>query len=118
MGLLQQLYHDAELGFDLPCQCHTSVCSSRASGVFTPDLKRVGCLLRHADSMLRTLWQGGMPKKHQDALRKELLHTYGHEYLITLSLLQSAGASLPPGADHHAGRSRAQKPTDTEVLRY
>lgn len=41
------------------------------------------------------LWQGGVPKKHQDALRRELLHTYGHEYLITLDLLQSAGAPLP-----------------------
>ena len=40
------------------------------------------------------LRQGGVPKKHQDALRRELLHTYGHEYLITLDLLQSAGAAL------------------------
>ncbi|KAK9844079.1 hypothetical protein WJX81_004070 [Elliptochloris bilobata] len=40
---------------------------------------------------LLSLTQGGVPKKHQDALRRELLHTYGHEYLITLSLLQAAG---------------------------
>lgn len=39
------------------------------------------------------LWQGGLPKKHQDTLRRELLHTYGHEYLRTLSLLQAAGAA-------------------------
>jgi hypothetical protein len=38
------------------------------------------------------LRQGGVPKKHQDSLRREVLHTYGHEYLGTLTLLQSAGA--------------------------
>ena len=63
----------------------------------------VAAPLQCADNACRVRWQGGVPKKHQDALRRELLHTYGHEYLITLDLLQSAGA---PGADDYV-QSRA-----------
>ena len=35
--------------------------------------------------------QGGIPKKHWDVLRREVLHTYGHEHVLTLAALQGAG---------------------------
>lgn len=35
--------------------------------------------------------QGGIPKKHWDVLRREVLHTYGHEHVLTLAALQDAG---------------------------
>ena len=35
--------------------------------------------------------QGGIPKKHWDMLRREVLHTYGHEHVLTLAALQDAG---------------------------
>ena len=37
--------------------------------------------------------QGGIPKRHCDGLRREVLHTYGHEHVLTLASLQTAGAS-------------------------
>ncbi|KAK9830347.1 hypothetical protein WJX72_011177 [[Myrmecia] bisecta] len=40
---------------------------------------------------LISLTQGGVPKKQFDALRKEVLHTYGHEHILTLTSLQDAG---------------------------
>ncbi|BDA43254.1 Vacuolar protein sorting-associated protein 33A [Coccomyxa sp. Obi] len=40
---------------------------------------------------LMSLTQGGVPKKYFDALRKEVLHSYGHEYMLLLSKLQDAG---------------------------
>ncbi|KAK9915301.1 hypothetical protein WJX75_007269 [Coccomyxa subellipsoidea] len=40
---------------------------------------------------LLSLTQGGVPKKYYDALRKEVLHSYGHEYMLMLSKLQDAG---------------------------
>ena len=40
---------------------------------------------------LLSLTQGGVPKKYFDALRKEILHSYGHEYMLMLSKLQDAG---------------------------
>ena len=40
---------------------------------------------------LLSLTQGGVPKKYFDALRKEVLHSYGHEYMLLLSKLQDAG---------------------------
>ena len=36
--------------------------------------------------------QGGIPKRHCDGLRREVLHTYGHEHVLTLASLQAAGA--------------------------
>jgi len=42
--------------------------------------------------VLMSVTAGGVPKKHFDALRREILHTYGHENVITLSNLQDAGA--------------------------
>lgn len=38
--------------------------------------------------------QGGVPKKHWDSLRREVLHTYGHEHILTLTTLQDAGGLL------------------------
>ena len=38
--------------------------------------------------------QGGVPKKHWDSLRREVLHTYGHEHILTLTTLQDAGEHL------------------------
>ena len=35
--------------------------------------------------------QGGIPKKYWDVLRREVLHTYGHEHVLTLAALQDAG---------------------------
>ena len=36
---------------------------------------------------------GGVPKKHFDALRREILHTYGHQHIRTLTAMQDAGDS-------------------------
>lgn len=52
----------------------------------------VGAVLRLL--CLLSLTQGGVPRKFHDALRREVLHTYGHEYLPALCALQDAGA--PP----------------------
>ena len=41
--------------------------------------------------VLMSVTAGGVPKKHFDALRREILHTYSHENVITLSNLQDAG---------------------------
>lgn len=41
--------------------------------------------------VLMTLTAGGIPKKYFDPLRREVLHTYGHENILTLSRLQEAG---------------------------
>ena len=38
--------------------------------------------------------QGGVPKKHWDTLRWEVLHTYGHEHILTLAALQEAGETF------------------------
>lgn len=35
---------------------------------------------------------GGLPRKQLDGLRQELLHTYGHQHLLTLNVLEKAGA--------------------------
>lgn len=51
-----------------------------------PSVLRLLCLL--------SLTAGGMPKKFHDALRREVLASYGHEHLPTLSKLQDAGALL------------------------
>ncbi|KAI3426123.1 hypothetical protein D9Q98_008502 [Chlorella vulgaris] len=34
---------------------------------------------------------GGVPKKHYDNLRRDILNTYGHQHLLTLALLSKAG---------------------------
>lgn len=44
---------------------------------------RLLCILSHT--------QGGVPKKHWDVLRREVLHTYGHEHILTLGALQESG---------------------------
>ena len=44
--------------------------------------------------VLVTLTAGGIPKKYFDPLRREVLHTYGHENILTLSRLQAAGDTL------------------------
>ncbi len=44
--------------------------------------------------VLMSVTAGGVPKKHFDALRREILHTYGHENIVTLSALQDAGVCL------------------------
>lgn len=41
--------------------------------------------------VLLSLTNGGLPKKHFDYFRKELLHSYGFEYMILLSNLEKAG---------------------------
>ncbi len=40
------------------------------------------------------VFQGGVPKKHWDVLRREVVHTYGHEHILTLAALQDAGETL------------------------
>ena len=35
----------------------------------------------------------GLSRKHLDSLKQEILHTYGHEHLLTLSSLERAGRS-------------------------
>ena len=47
---------------------------------------------------LLSLTQSGIAKKFFDALRKEFLHSYGHEYLLMLSKLQDAGGWLHSAA--------------------
>lgn len=61
------------------------------------------CQGERLESVLRLLalmsvTGGGVPKKHFDALRREVLHTYGHENILTISAMQEAGtrsASAP-----------------------
>ena len=54
-------------------------------------LARGGLLsLQHLDAAV----QGGVPKKYWDSLRREVLHTYGHEHILTLTSLQNAGQQL------------------------
>ena len=58
------------------------------------------CQGERMESVLRLLalmsvTGGGVPKKHFDALRREVLHTYGHENILTLSAMQDAGAGPP-----------------------
>ena len=40
--------------------------------------------------------QGGIPKKLHDAMYRDILHTYGHQHMLSLQLLQSAGQSSLP----------------------
>lgn len=47
--------------------------------------------------------QGGVPRKHWDVLRREVLHTYGHEHVLTLAALQDAGRAVPVVT--HEGRA-------------
>lgn len=47
---------------------------------------------------LLSLTQSGIAKKYFDALRKEFLQSYGHEYLLMLSKLQDAGGWLHSAA--------------------
>lgn len=49
--------------------------------------------------VLVTLAAGGVPKRYYDSLRREVLHTYGHEHISTLSRLQEAG--VHPGFPSH-----------------
>ncbi|KAL3150677.1 hypothetical protein ABBQ32_000472 [Trebouxia sp. C0010 RCD-2024] len=44
---------------------------------------RLLCILSHT--------QASVPRKHWDVLRREVLHTYGHEHVLTLAALQDAG---------------------------
>lgn len=41
--------------------------------------------------VLLSLTNGGLPKKHFDYLRRELLHSYGFEHIFTLSNLEKSG---------------------------
>ena len=50
--------------------------------------------------VLVTLAAGGVPKRYYDSLRREVLHTYGHEHISTLTRLQEAGAQ--PALRPHA----------------
>ncbi len=55
------------------------------------------CAEEPVGSVLRLLCllsgtQGGVPKRWHEALRREVLHSYGHAYLPALSALQDAGA--------------------------
>ncbi|KAG2453701.1 hypothetical protein HYH02_001913 [Chlamydomonas schloesseri] len=45
---------------------------------------------------------GGLPRKQLDSLRQELLHTYGHQHLLTLNALEKAGLlKASPGTKSH-----------------
>ena len=44
----------------------------------------------------------GLSRKHLDGLRQELLHTYGHEHLLTLTSLERAGGC---GGNHRGEES-------------
>ena len=64
---------------------------------------------------LLSLTQSGIAKKYFDALRKEFLQSYGHEFLLMLSKLQDAGCfpaiallpylhARPPSMSQHLHR--------------
>lgn len=64
------------------------------------------CQGERLESVLRLLalmsvTGGGLPKKHFDALRREVLHTYGHENILTISSMQDAGTGPTSGPDYH-----------------
>ncbi len=69
-----------ELACVAPGARQEMMCAEEGAGA----VLRLLCLL--------SLTQGGVPRKFHDALRREVLHTYGHEYLPVLSALQDAGA--------------------------
>lgn len=70
--------------------CHMTVCASKVQ-----ELICEGALLHNVLRLmvLVTLTAGGIPKKYYDPLRREVLHTYGHENIVTLSWLQEAGGA-------------------------
>ncbi|KAG1659726.1 hypothetical protein FOA52_012266 [Chlamydomonas sp. UWO 241] len=51
----------------------------------------------------------GLSKKHLDGLRCELLHTYGHEHLVTLAALERAGFVRPASAAGKASFKEMRK---------
>jgi len=65
------------------------------AGSLTQELICAGEPLQNVLRLLAlvTLTAGGIPKKYYDSLRREILHTYGHENILTLSRLQDAGAA-------------------------
>ncbi len=46
---------------------------------------------------------GGLPRRHWDGLRTQLLHSYGHEHLLTLAALEKAGEVPACGAGRAPG---------------
>lgn len=57
-------------------------------------LKLATCSTHHEVLTVKSSMQGGVPKKHWDGLRREVLHTYGHEHILTLTSLQDAGKTF------------------------
>lgn len=51
----------------------------------------------------------GLSKKHLDPLRQELLHTYGHQHLLTLSNLETAGFIRPASSSAKASFKEMRK---------
>ena len=65
--------------------------------------------------VLVTLAAGGVPKRYYDTLRREVLHTYGHEHISTLTRLQEAGAQ-PALRPHAASGERFPSETGYKQL--
>ncbi|KAK9831278.1 hypothetical protein WJX74_010180 [Apatococcus lobatus] len=63
--------------------CCENIEEMMCSGMDLLTVLRLLCLV--------SLTQGGIPKRHCDGLRREVLHTYGHEHVLTLASLQAAG---------------------------
>ncbi|KAK9837545.1 hypothetical protein WJX84_004210 [Apatococcus fuscideae] len=63
--------------------CCEDIEEMMCSGIDLLTVLRLMCLV--------SLTQGGIPKRHCDGLRREVLHTYGHEHVLTLASLQTAG---------------------------
>eukprot|EP00798_Chlamydomonas_sp_ICE-L_P015850 gene15850-21977_t len=85
----QQLFHDRLKheqdiveGYDLEASvAFIEELMCRGSDVF--EVLRLMVLLNECNQ--------GIPKRHMDALRTELLQTYGHEHLLTIMSLERAG---------------------------
>lgn len=70
--------------------------SRAASGEYTNLPQEMICNGESLPNVLRllqlvTLTAGGVPKRYYDALRREILHSYGHQHISTLARLQEAG---------------------------
>ena len=89
--------------FKLQCSLRRSVLNVACSPKYGQSRKM---RLERGSNRAPCLMQDGIPKNRYDSLRKEILTTYGHQHLVTLQLLQSAGKPLPIFAHHNPQSSR------------
>ena len=53
--------------------------------------------------------QAGLPRRHLDSLRQEVLHSYGHQHLATLNALEKSGGGSEWQAAETGSRNRQRQ---------